>query len=120
MALGVICLAAGIGASWGHSAAAEELAAVRAQLQVLLAATASDTDQVAALTRHHRAIEERLSELRRRRIGWVVAGLILLVGGFFAAGMRRLHEKRPWVVLEGNSEDESSADGAGGDIRTCE
>lgn len=45
------------------------------------------------------------SNWRRRRMGLVLAGLVLLAGGFVASGIRALHERMSWAIVEGEETD---------------
>ena len=80
--------------------------AVAAQAAAVRAATAAGSADgaIADLRRDYRAGQARVGAWERRRLGLLLAGLVLLLGGFVASGLLSLHDKMRWVV-DANEED---------------
>lgn len=68
--------------------------------EVLARADAQDAAVYRQLADSVRGLRGAEATWRRRRVGLALAGLVLVVGGFWAMGLRRLHDKMVWAVIE--------------------
>ncbi len=107
MALGVVCFVAAAAVTHGLSGWRADVVTKAATLRAAIASGSSDAAIVAGPGRDHREAEVRVGGWERRRLGLLLATMVLLVGGFVASGMRTLHDKMRWVV---SAEEEEQAD----------
>ena len=100
MFLGVVCLGLSIW-SWVELAEVRfERSAVRTILDDASRHTETSGNTHAALMSAYRDLGLKSATWSKRRIGFIIAGLILLVGGFIGTGLVRLHEKMTWAEVD--------------------
>ena len=61
--------------------------------------------QIQALMASYRDYEVKEALWARRRLGLSLASMVLLLGGFWATGMLKLHDKVAWAVVEPKDDD---------------
>ena len=107
MALGVLCLV-GFAAAWSQvrHASADGQAIEAAALKAATSGASADTQRGLLNSLRDQGQLETL--WKRRRLGLLLAGLVLLIGGFWASGLRRLYDKMDWFVVEPSEGDERS------------
>jgi len=60
----------------------------------------ADNDVLREMMASYRDHRKEAGEWKRRRLGFFLAFLILLIGGFIGTGLVNLHEKMEWQVRE--------------------
>ena len=99
MAAGVVCLALFAGA-WVQVSSAH---AQREAVKVILdraSAESADLETQRALAESYRELRGQVGRWQRRRLGLGIAALVLLLGGFWAAGIRQLYDKMSWAEVD--------------------
>ena len=104
MLLGVACIVGAV-VSWVQLADVRDArAAVRAQLEHWPVGEggipAGGRDAFEAVQKGEHDLRAAEATWGRRRLGLFLASLILVVGGFFASGLRGLYDKMTWVEVD--------------------
>ena len=108
LALGCLCLLL-MGWSWMRvQVVSEERQKVEAALAGIDLSLESGADQAQKALRHHaEQIRRKHAIWRRRRLGFFLSAVVLLLGGFWAGGIRRLYERGDWAVIEASDNSSS-------------
>jgi hypothetical protein len=99
MVLGLVCLFASGGACCMANRVDQDLQVVE-KTMLERSETQGQNKSDKALMQSFRSHKLQYTAWQRRQLGLFLAGLVLLLGGFWGLGLRNLYDKMTWVEID--------------------